>query len=64
MGGGLALRLGAQVERQVVQAAQQDVFRQFKVGVAVPPDVNIRTEETTVDLGDVPVNLKAAFSSA
>jgi hypothetical protein len=33
---------------------REEVFRQIHVGMAVPPDVNIRTEEETVDLGNMP----------
>jgi hypothetical protein len=33
---------------------QEMAFRQFNVGVAVPPDLNINTQEQTIDLGELP----------
>ncbi len=39
---------------QVTQTAREEVFRQFSTGVAVPPDLSLRAEEETIDLGKVP----------
>lgn len=39
---------------QVNQTAREEVFRQFAAGVAVPPDIALRAEEETIDLGKVP----------
>ncbi len=32
--------------------SREDVYREFMVGVGVPPDINLRTEEQTIDLGN------------
>lgn len=39
--------------QQATLTNREEVFRQLNVGVAVAPDLNIRTEEETVDLGNV-----------
>jgi len=51
---------GSSVDAENQQAAgigREEVFRQLNVGVAVPPDISIRTEEETVDIGKVPHSL-------
>jgi hypothetical protein len=40
--------------RQNVTTTREEVFRSFNVGVAVAPDLNLRTEELTVDIGKAP----------
>jgi len=40
--------------QRVVLLAAEEVYRQLNVGIGVPPDVNLRTEEETVDIGTVP----------
>jgi len=40
--------------QRVTPMAREEVFRQMNVAFAVPPDVNLRTEEETIDLGQVP----------
>lgn len=45
--------LGAQAA-QTTQTAREEVYRQFSTGVAVPPDLGLRAEEQTIDLGKVP----------
>ncbi len=39
---------------QTVANAREEVYRQFATGVAVPPDIALRAEEETIDLGKVP----------
>src|SRR5207237_10195190 len=39
---------------QVVASGRDEVFRAVQVGVAVQPDVSLRTEEETLDLGKAP----------
>ncbi|NLH99971.1 MAG: hypothetical protein GX446_10840 [Chthonomonadales bacterium] len=39
---------------QAVANAREEVYRQFATGVAVPPDLSLRAEEETIDLGKVP----------
>jgi hypothetical protein len=39
---------------QTVANAREEVYRQFAAGVAVPPDIALRAEEETIDLGKVP----------
>lgn len=45
---------GVPSNQQAATTAREEVFRQFQVGVAVPPDVSLRTEEETIDLGKMP----------
>ncbi len=59
---------GVSQGQRVVLQAQEEVFRQVNVGLSVPPDVNLRTEEETVDIGNVahsmgysPSNLNRPF---
>lgn len=40
--------------QQTVPSVREEVFRQMKVGLSVPPDLNLRTAEETVDLGKQP----------
>jgi len=39
---------------RVTQTVREEVYRQFATGVAVPPDLSMRAEEETIDLGKVP----------
>lgn len=39
--------------QRVALQAREEVFRQLNVGFAVPPDVDLHTEEETVDIGTV-----------
>lgn len=51
---------GAQLRAQAQQAgtqAREEVYREFLTGVAVSPDLSLRVEEQTIDLGDVPHGL-------
>lgn len=43
-----------QVEAQQAQVSRDEVYRQLDVGVAIPPDVRLRTEEETIDMGSLP----------
>ncbi len=39
---------------QVIASGRDEVFRAVQVGVAVQPDISLRTEEETLDLGKLP----------
>lgn len=50
--------------QRVTPQAREEVFRQMNVSFSVPPDVNIRTEEETIDLGKVPHGMGYAPGAA